>query len=135
MDQKINKQINPTAEQRAYKRFSIQLPIEYKFAAHQDSLSQGSTLDISAKGLKLRIKNKPSIGEEIHLKFSLPDQRDILLAAKLIWFKYVDDQLGYDAGIKIADTKSEDGTKFFDFYTQEMLMFLDKNPDDNNASI
>lgn len=130
----MSKQIKPTAEQRAYKRFSLQLPIEYKLAAHQDSLSQGSTLDISAKGLKLRIKDKPSIGEEIHLKLHLPNQGDILLAAKLIWFKFIDEPTGYDSGIKIADTKSEDGKKFFDFYTQEMLIFLDENPDAHDLS-
>ncbi len=116
-------------EQRAYKRFLIQLPVEYKLADHQDDLTQASILDISANGLRMRIKDKPSVSEEVHLKINLPNDGQIFLAAKVVWFKYVQDIQQYDTGLKIANTKSEDGKKFFDFYTQEMLTFLDQNPD------
>jgi len=129
MSEEANKHHPPPPEARAYKRFLVQLPIEYKLAAIQDDLNQASTLDVSGNGLRLRIKDKPSIGEEVHLSFEIPDKGKVVLAARVIWFKKVEEGTAYETGVKLAETASEAGRKFMDYYTQEMLSFLDENRD------
>lgn len=124
-----NPQNPDQSEKRAYRRFLKQIPVEYKLAATQDALNQASTLDLSGNGLKIRIKDKPSIGEEIHIAMDLEDRGKIVLAAKVIWFKHSLDEQGYDTGVKLAETQSDAGKIFMDYYTQQLLNFLNSQED------
>ncbi|MDD3375370.1 MAG: PilZ domain-containing protein [Candidatus Omnitrophica bacterium] len=118
-------------ERRSYQRFSMILPVEYKLAAFQDQPTMTSSLDISGNGMRFCIKDKASIGEEVHLYVQIPDSEKVLLAAKVVWVKFLEDDQEYEIGVKLADTKSEDGKKFMDFYSQQMLIFLEENKDQN----
>lgn len=121
----------PGEERRAYRRFNVEFPIEYKFAAFQDQTTQASSLDISANGLRFRVKDKPIIDEEVHLIIDLPIKKRIKLAAKVAWSKAVENDC-YDVGVKLADTKSEDGKIFMDFYSQQLLGFIASSKDRGN---
>ncbi len=116
-------------ERRAYKRFSIALPIEYKFAAFQNEGTRTSALDISGSGLRFRAKDRPVVGEEVHLMIDLPSSGTVLLAAKPVWIKFIPETQEYEIGVKLAETKSEDKKRFMDFYSQQMFLFLEKNKD------
>lgn len=113
-------------EKRAYRRFLKQISVEYKLAATQGVLSRASTLDLSGNGLKMRIEDKPSIGEEIHIAMDLAEHGKIVLAAKVIWFKRVPEEQKYDVGVKLAETHSDSGKAFMSYYEQEMLFFLNR---------
>ena len=116
-------------ERRTYRRFKISIPVQYKFAAFQDNMTRGSTLDVSASGLRLRVKDKPSANEEVHLLINLPPNgKPILLAAKAVWSQATDWE-DYQIGLKLADTKSEDGKAFMDFYSQQFSGFVESNKD------
>jgi len=115
-------------ERRSYRRFNIEIPIEYKFAAFQDNTTKTSSLDISANGLRFRVKDKPLINEEVHLTIDLPFKKNIRLAAKVIWSKAVEND-EYDIGVRLADTKSEDGKAFMNFYSQQLLTFTESHKD------
>jgi len=118
-------------DRRSYKRFSMILPVEYKLAAFQDQPVMTASLDVSGNGMRFCIKDKASVGEEIHLFVGLPDSEKVLLAAKVAWVKYIEVEEEYEIGVRLADTKSEDGKKFMDFYSQQMLTFLEENKDQN----
>jgi Tfp pilus assembly protein PilZ len=118
----------PGEERRAYRRFNVEFPVEYKLAAFQEHMTQTSSLDISANGLRLRVKDKPLMGEEIHLTIDLPIKKKVMLAARVIWSKVAENN-SYDIGVQLADTKSEDGKIFMDFYSQQLLNFIDTSKD------
>ncbi len=124
----------PGQERRSYQRFDVQIPVEYKFAAFQDQTTQASSLDISANGLRFRIKERPMIGDEVHLTVDLPAQQKIKLAAKVVWSKAIEND-EYDIGVKLADTKSKDGKIFMDFYAQQLLVFMESNKDQGHNII
>ena len=115
-------------ERRVYRRFKIALPIQYKLAAFQDGLTKASTLDASASGLRLRVKDKPSMNEEIHLLIQLPDGKPIMLAAMVVWCQEADRE-DFEIGVRLADTKSNDGKAFMDFYSQQLAGFVASNKD------
>jgi Tfp pilus assembly protein PilZ len=118
----------PTDERRSYQRFNVAFPIEYKLAAFQEHTTKSSTLDISANGLRLKVKDRPLMGEEIHITIDLPIRRSVKLAARIVWSKIAEDKT-YEIGVQLADTKSEDGKIFMDFYSQQLLNFMEANKD------
>lgn len=115
-------------ERRSYRRFNIALPIQYKFAAFQDGMTKASTLDVSANGLRFRVKDRPGVDEEVHLLITLPGGRTVMLAAKVVWCQTADRE-DYEIGLRISDTRSEDGKAFMDFYSQQMLGFTESHKD------
>lgn len=118
----------PIEERRAYRRFNIELPVEYKFASFQENTTQTSTLDISANGLKLRVMDRPLMDDEIHLTIDLPETKKVKLAARIVWSKAIEGS-SYDVGVHLADTRSEDGKAFMDFYCQQLFNFIEENKD------
>lgn len=121
-------------EKRAYRRFNIVLPVQYKFPAYQDVPTQSSTLDISAGGLRLFVRDKPLMEDEVHLSLDLPEKKGVKLAATIVWSKTLDNGQ-YEAGVKLANTKSEDGKVFMDFYSQQLLNFIEANKDQGQNQI
>ena len=117
-----------TEERRAYRRFNITIPIEYKFASFQENMTKTSTLDISANGLRFTVKERPLAEDEVHIILDLPQKQRALLAAKVIWSKDLDEG-ECEIGVKLADTKSEDGKIFMDFYSEQLLKFVDATRD------
>lgn len=118
-------------ERRSYRRFNIALPIQYKFAAFQDGMTKTSTLDVSANGLRFRVKDRPGVDEEVHLLISLPSGKPVMLAAKVVWCQTADRD-DYEIGLRLSDTKSEDGKAFMDFYSQQLLGFTEKAKGDGH---
>lgn len=118
-------------ERRSYRRFNIALPIQYKFAAFQDGMTKASTLDVSANGLRFRVKDRPGVDEEVHLLISLPNGKPVMLAAKVVWCQAADRD-DYEIGLRLSDTKSEDGKAFMDFYSQQLLGFTEKAKGDGH---
>ncbi len=118
-------------ERRQYKRFSIILPVEYKLVTFQDQVTKVSSLDVSGNGMRFCVKDRAVMGEEIHLFIELPDVGKVALAAKVVRVKFSPEDQEYELGVQIADTKSEDGKNFMDFYAQQMLIFLEENKDQN----
>lgn len=121
-------------EKRAYRRFNITLPAEYRFPAFQNTPTQSSTLDISASGLRLLLKDKPLMADEVHIALDLPEGKRIKLAATIVWSKAAEDGK-YEVGVRIANTKSEDGKAFMDFYSQQLLNFIEANKKQGQARI
>lgn len=115
-------------DRRSYRRFNIELPVQYKFAAFQEGMTKSSTLDVSANGLRFRVKDRPGVDEEVHLVISLPGGRPVMLAAKVVWCQEAD-RGDYEIGLRLSDTRSEDGKAFMDFYSQQLLDFTETHKD------
>jgi len=118
--------IMPFEEKRAYRRFNLVLPAEYKFASFQNASTQSSILDVSANGLRLQVNDKPLMEDEVHITLDLPDGKKIKLAATIVWAKTAENGK-YEIGVRLANTKSEDGKAFMDFYSQQLLSFIESN--------
>jgi hypothetical protein len=54
-----------------------------------------------------------------------------MLAAKVVWCQAADRD-DYEIGLRLSDTKSEDGKAFMDFYSQQLLGFTEKAKGDGH---
>jgi c-di-GMP-binding flagellar brake protein YcgR len=106
-------------EKRKYRRFNIDLPLEYS-RLHSPVNQRGRTINVSEGGLLIYFSEKLEIGQLLKLKLFFPSDpslNTIEAVAEVVW---QDIHLGegwgdYRLGVKFTDISAEDMTKLRTF--------------------
>ncbi len=113
-------------EQRAYRRFRVELPARYRIHGLQTLPFEVTVVDVGAEGMCLLLKNKIEAGQTIELQVDLHAKDCVCFKTEVMWVKSLD-KAGYKAGVKIIDASLHDETRFIKFYCRELLQISEKS--------
>jgi len=108
-------------EQRADKRFSIDLHATVKEVGYSDMSKKVSVLNINQSGLCINSDKKIDQTRDVELVVQLDDNDEVKLKAKVVWTKMDSETRQFTAGVQILDTHKENVKKFRDFYNERLI--------------
>ena len=108
-------------EQRAYRRFFVELPARYRTCGSHATPFEVTILDVGPEGMCFLSKTKVDLGQKIEFHVDLDPKDKIFLKAEVMWVKELD-KAYYKAGVKIVDANAHDEERFIKFYCQQLLV-------------
>lgn len=113
-------------DKRRAHRLKIEIPATLKRTRDQAHISIATTLDISAMGLCLRVKERLQMGDQVIIQLQLSDRQTATLNAKVVWVKDDEFLMGPDfiVGIKITQSLKTEEIKFIQFYVKKLFEYF-----------
>lgn len=108
-------------EKRLYHRMNIELPVSFEMSSGRD-LVLSTTMDVSVKGLALKLTQAVSVGDNFRVSIAI-DDKIIKVDARVVWVEKKGEHK-YIAGFKIADKLDQDEIEFVRFIAQKMFEFF-----------
>jgi c-di-GMP-binding flagellar brake protein YcgR len=113
------------SEKRLYRRMNIELPASFEMGGSRGR-AKTTTMDISAKGLALRMKDLIKVGQRFRVSISTEDNKNVRVDADVVWVveKEVAGGSEYTAGFKVVDKMDQDEIEFVRFVAQKMFDYF-----------
>jgi len=113
---------------------SIELPVS--FETGPDSLVLSTTMDISATGISLALKEPVAVGQIIRLTIGVGKGRTATVDAKVVWQKEYPYLVGcdYRVGLKVIDKMDQDEIAFVRFVAAKMFEHFQEKKDDGRQA-
>lgn len=109
------------SEQRADKRFSIELSATAKEVGYSDQSKKVSVLNINQSGLCLNSDQKIDQTRDVEIKVQLGEGDEIKLKAKVVWTKMDPASRQFTTGVQILDNRGSDVERFRTFYNERLI--------------
>ena len=108
-------------EQRAYRRFVVELPARYRVCGSNAIPFEVTIIDMGPEGMCFLSRTKVDPGQKIEFYVDLDSQEKVFLKTEVMWAKELD-KTYYRAGVKIIDANVHDEERFIKFYCQQLLV-------------
>ena len=110
------------AEKRRYHRMEVGIPVSFELDEAK-SLIMSTTLDISATGLSLILKEPLEVGRLLALTVCVDNDRMLKISARVVRIKEIKKtgEKEYLAGLKIIDKMDQDEIEFVRFVAKQMI--------------
>lgn len=115
-------------DKRRCHRLNLQLPVSFRKLDDQQHLSMGSTLDVSALGMRMSSKEELRKGQVLDLYIGLSSVEKIKIHTRVIWVEEKDifGSKEYLVGLKIIDSMKFDEKKFIKYFSGKFLDYFKK---------
>jgi hypothetical protein len=112
---------------------NIEVPVCFELGKEKE-LIISSTLDISATGLSLKMKESLAVGEVLKITMNTDETKIVKVDAQVMWIKENKGEggVGYLIGLKIVDKMDQDEIEFVRFVAQQMFDYF--KPKDEKSS-
>lgn len=123
-----------TREKRRYHRMNIEIPVSFEIGDPK-WLIMASTLDISATGLSLKLKDPVEVDQILDITVCLDDQKMVKVGAQVVWVKkkMSGDEAFYQAGVKIIDKMDQDEIDFVRFIAKKMFEYFSPKDQEDDS--
>lgn len=108
-------------EQRAEKRFSIDLNATVKEVGYSDMSKKVSVLNINQSGLCINSDKQIDQSRDVEILVDLDGAEQVKLKAKVVWVKMDPTTKKFTAGVQILDTHTASVKKFQTFYNERLI--------------
>lgn len=102
-------------ERRRYHRLVYNIEVEYNKASESHAVFvEAQSVNISSGGIRVVCLEKIKVGDNLNLRFSLPDGKEVISAkGVVIWLEK--QPVGYDAGIEFTSIQDTDRARIKQF--------------------
>lgn len=108
-------------EQRAYRRFSVELPARFRPCGSTAAHFEVTILDIGPEGMCFLSRARVAPGQKIEFHVHLDQQDKVFLKTEIMWVKELE-KAYYKAGVKIVDANLHDEERFIKFYCHQLMI-------------